>query len=161
MSHFAAYIAAMAGTKGVNPKAIGERSEGQIIARLLHAGKTVLKPYGDNQRYDLVLDEGDTFVRVQCKTGRLRKGAVEFATCSSYAHRGHGGRDYRGQADVFAVYCPDNEKTYLVPVEAVGVSKCRLRVETSRNGQRDGVRSAVDYEVRWLRGLDSNQRPID
>jgi hypothetical protein len=137
----------VAGTRGVNPKAIGERSEGQIISCLLRAGKTVLKPFGDNLRYDLVLEEGDRFVRVQCKTGRLRSGAVTFPTCSTYAHRGHGRRDYRGQADVFAVYCPETDRCYLVPVDGVGSTICVLRVEKSRNGQTKNVRLAADFEL--------------
>lgn len=145
----------------MNPKLLGEKSEARIIAALLHHDLRVLKPFGDSQRYDLVIDHDGRFVRVQCKTGRIIRGAIEFPTCSSYRHRGLGVKDYRGQADLFAVYCPDNGTTYLVPVDAVGVSKCRLRVEASRNGQSDGVRPAVDYEVRWLRGLDSNQRPVD
>jgi hypothetical protein len=144
----------MAGKKGVNPKAIGERSEGQIISVLLRLGKTVLKPFGDNQRYDLVIDEGDRFVKVQCKTGRLRQGAVTFATCSSYAHRGLGRRDYRGQADIFAVYCPETDTCYVVPVDAVGEKGCSLRVQKSRNGQAKKVRLAADFELAPRVGLE-------
>src|SRR6185295_6493361 len=144
----------MAGMKGINPKAIGERSEGQIMSRLLRTGRTVLKPFGDNQRYDLVIDEGDRFVRVQCKTGRLRDGAVRFATCSSYAHRGLGRRDYRGQADVFAVYCPGTDRCYLVPVDAVGEKGCSLRVNKSRNGQAKNIRLAADFELAPAPGLE-------
>lgn len=40
-----------------------------ILARLVQAGKMVLVPFGENQRYDLLIDEGDVFVRVQCKDG--------------------------------------------------------------------------------------------
>lgn len=133
--------------RGVNPKAIGEKSEGQVISRLLRAGKTVLKPFGDNQRYDLVIDEGDRFVKVQCKTGRLRNGAVAFPTCSTYAHRGHGRLHYRGQVDVFAVYCPETDGCYLIPVDAVGTTRCALRVTKSRNGQAKNVRLAADFEL--------------
>src|SRR5882672_4501240 len=120
----------------MNPKLTGEKSEARIIAELLWDDDdlTVLKPYGDSRRYDLVIERDGRFLRVQCKTGRLIRGAVEFPTCSSYAHRGLGRRDYRGQADVFAIYCPDNAKTYVVPVSDVGVHKCRLRVDTSKNG---------------------------
>jgi hypothetical protein len=149
----------MAGMKGGNPKAIGERSEAHIVARLLDAGKSVLKPHGDNRRYDLVLDEGDRFVRVQCKTGRLRNGTVAFSTCSSYVHRGLGRKDYRGQADVFAVYCPDNDKAYMVPVDVVGLRTCHLRIDASKNGQHEGVRSAMDYEVRSLQAPQKEGPP--
>ena len=131
----------------MNPKLVGERSEASIILALLRHDVPVLKPFGDSQRYDLVIERGGQFLRVQCKTGRLVNGAVMFPTCSSYRHRGLGSKNYRGQADLFAVYCPDNEKTYLVPVDTAGIRSCRLRVDVSRNGQREGVRPAIDYEV--------------
>lgn len=143
----------------MNPKLLGEKSEARIIAALLQQDLPVLKPFGDSQRYDLVTEHNGRFLRVQCKTGRLIRGAVEFPTCSSYRHRGHGTKDYRGQADFFAVYCPDNDQTYLVPVEVVGRCKCRLRVEASRNGQRNGVRPAVDYAVSSLREPDIAGQP--
>lgn len=128
-----------------NPKAVGERSEGMVLAALLRAGKVVLQPFGDNQRYDLMIDEGDTFSRVQCKTGRLKDGAIFFDACSSQAHRGKGKQDYRGQADVFGVYFPDNDSVYLVPVGEVGRTCGMLRLEPSKNGQQRGVRLASAY----------------
>ena len=129
-----------------SPKVKGDRSEGLILAAFLEAGKVVLTPFGDNQRYDLVIDEAGTFIRIQCKTGRLRKGAVEFNACSTHEHRGHGSRDYRGQADIFGVYCPDTDKIYLVPVTDVPKSRGSLRVSASRNNQTKGVRTADQYE---------------
>lgn len=58
-----------------HPKLIGDASTAMVLARLVQTGKLVLLPFSENQRYDLVIDEGDRFVRVQCKTGRLRQGA--------------------------------------------------------------------------------------
>ena len=43
-------------------------------------GYAILVPFGENTRYDLVIDDGRQMRRVQCKTGRLRDGAVVFAT---------------------------------------------------------------------------------
>ena len=143
-----------AGTKhDIHPKLVGDQTEAMVIARLVQAGKCVLLPFGENQRYDLVLDEGDRFVRVQCKTGRVRNGAIRFNTCSSsYHHPSNQGmkfyqHNYVGQADLFGVYCPDNDRVYLVPVADVGVRQGFLRVDASRNNQSAGVRWARDYEV--------------
>jgi len=130
-----------------DPKTIGERSEGMILAALLRAGKVVLSPFGDNQRYDLVVDEDGTFIRIQCKTGRVKDGALEFVTCSSQAHRGKGTQNYRGQADLFGVYSPDLDKVYLVPVGEVGTRQANLRLRPPRNGQVKNVRMAQDYEI--------------
>ncbi|HIE00663.1 MAG TPA: hypothetical protein EYP59_10300 [Thiotrichaceae bacterium] len=40
-----------------NPKQIGERTEGKILSCLLDHEKMVLLPFGDNLRYDLVVEE--------------------------------------------------------------------------------------------------------
>jgi hypothetical protein len=125
-----------------NPKAVGERSEAQVIAKLLQAGKVVLTPFGDSQRYDLVVEEDGSFIRVQCKTARKEKGSLVFSCCSTNWNKGTR-RDYRGQADLFAVYSPDTEAVYLVPVQEVGVKAASLRVDPSH--QRKNIRWASDY----------------
>jgi len=130
-----------------DPKSIGERSEAQVVSALLKHGKVILTPFGDNQRYDMVVDEGGRFYRIQCKTGRIHRGAVEFPTCSSQSHRGRGKQDYRGQIEFFAVYCPDNDVVYVVPVEDVTTTLGVLRIEPPKNGQVKGVRLASRYEL--------------
>lgn len=102
-----------------NSKDIGENSEAQVLAALLKKGKTVLKPFGDNQRYDLVIDENGEFIRIQCKTGRYILGCIVFDTCSSAYHRGGKKKHYRGDADLFGVYCSKTDKVYIIPVEDV------------------------------------------
>lgn len=131
-----------------SPKLVGERSEAIILARLLLAGKVVLQPFGDSQRYDLVTEENGVFTRIQCKTGRVRKGVVEFNTCSSHYHRGKGWKDYIGQADVFGVYVPELDRVYMVPVTAVPTQGAFLRLEPPKNGQTQGIRFAADYEFK-------------
>lgn len=48
---------------GVNTKAIGEISEAVILAEFLRAGFPVLFPFGDNQRYDMVVEANGGFLR--------------------------------------------------------------------------------------------------
>lgn len=131
-----------------NPKAVGELSEMAVALHLMRAGYDVARPFGDNARYDLIIDDGGRLLRVQVKTGRLGAGTIQFATSSSQLHRGRGRQHYRGTCDLFAVYCPDLEAVYLVPVDDVGAVECRLRLDPPRNGQERGVRWARDYELR-------------
>jgi hypothetical protein len=95
-----------------HPKTIGDRTMLAVMLALHDAGYTVLLPVGENTRYDLVIDDGTSLTRVQCKTGRLRRGAVRFSTCSSYGHHRRSSptrRDYRGDIDWFAVHCSETE----------------------------------------------------
>ena len=138
-----------------NHKAIGEISEAYIIARLIEIGYEVLIPYGDNLRYDLVIEDANGKLwRVQCKTGWMghNNSYIEFATASSYYHTRAGRtnysqRDYQGQIDYFAVYCATTGKIYFVPIENVGKTRAMLRLQPTKNNQEKGVRWAKDYEL--------------
>ena len=108
-------------------------------------------PFGENTRSDLIIDDGKELQRVQCKTGRLRNGSVVFSTASTYGHHPNPKvirRTYAGDIDFFAVYCPDNERVYLVPIDDVP-TRCQamLRVTPARNGQWKNVRPAAVYDI--------------
>ncbi len=133
-------------------KTTGDKSEAAIIARLVELDYEVLQPFGDNSRYDLVIEDADgQFWRVQCKTGWIdeEQGVIKFATASSYNHtmKNKGWKHYRGQIDYFAVYCPEIRKTYLISVDEVGVTQANLRLTPPKNGQEKNVRWAKDYEI--------------
>lgn len=130
----------------MNSKSLGDISEAMIVAAFLRAGVPVLRPVGDNLRYDLVIELDGVFKRVQCKTAQYKDGGLAFATCSSYNHRNRPRRNYRGEADLFAVYAPHTDKVYVIPVDEVGVDECRLRVDPLRQSRRT-TRWAKDYEI--------------
>ena len=128
----------------------GELSEFEIATALMRAGKRVLRPLSAGLRYDLAIDSGDgTVVRVQCKTGVLRNGVISFRVCNADARR-PGGVPYQGQVEAFGVYCPQNGRTYLVPMHAVvtNSSTAKLRLQPARNGQKRRVRLADSFEIR-------------
>ena len=129
-----------------HPVDVGQRSEAAILAQLVKRGCRVLLPFGVNHRYDLVLDTGQGFLKVQCKTGRLRDGAIRFSAQSVQSNRVRTRtKAYVGEVDLFAVYCPDTDRVYVVPVDEVPATEMYLRVNAPRNRQRKGVRWAEDY----------------
>jgi PD-(D/E)XK nuclease superfamily protein len=130
-----------------NPTSKGKTSEAVILAALTRLGKHVLIPWGE-ERYDLALDEGGRLVRIQCKTGVLRKGCIVFKTCITDARRPLGDGGYAGQIDAFAVYCPELCMAYLVPIEALPSPFFGyLRVQPPLNGQTRCIRWARDFEL--------------
>jgi PD-(D/E)XK endonuclease len=138
-----------------HPKDIGDRSQLAIMYALVCAGYEALVPFGENTRYDLAIDEGGRLARVQCKTGRLRDGAIRFQTSSSYGHHRNPKaikRHYLGEVDFFAVFCPETGGIYLIPIGDVpNRSNAYLRVDAPRNNQRERVRFAADYEIGRVR----------
>ena len=108
----------------------------------------MLVPFGDNSRYDLVVEQDGKFTRIQCKTGKLKRGAIVFAVASSQYHRGGKRRSYRGQVDAFGVFCPDNAKTYIIPIDDLPiVREGKLRLASPKNSQVKGIRWATQYEI--------------
>ena len=143
----------------MNTKAIGEISEAVILAEFLRAGFPVLLPFGDNQRYDMVVEADGGFLRVQCKTARrIHGGAV---LCFS-AHSGVWGvgdrsvsrrQPYRGDVDLFAVYSPDTRQVYVLEVDQVPVTDVWMRLEPARNNQRARIRHAEEHTLEaWRPG---------
>jgi PD-(D/E)XK endonuclease len=138
-----------------NKKALGERSQAIIMYKLLEAGYNVLTPYGDNTRYDLVIEDADgQFWRVQCKTGWLDKEGtvIRFAVASLNYHTKagkttHGRKDYQGEVDYFTVFSPDTEKVYLIPISHTGKTEMMLRLVPAKNSNGYGVKMAADYEL--------------
>jgi hypothetical protein len=115
-----------------HPTAIGDRTTLAVMLALQEAGYAILVPFGENTRYDLVTDNGGEFRRIQCKTGRLRDGAIGFKACSTYAHHPNPKltrRHYLGEIDYVGVYCPETGGVYLVPIEDAELqTQCSLRI---------------------------------
>lgn len=131
----------------------GDVSEGAIFGALLELGCHVLVPFGQAQPYDLMVDRvGAGVVRIQCKTGWERDGCVLFNSCST--DHGRGRQDYRGRADLFAVYFPPTRQVYIVPVEDAATRMTTLRLRPPANRQSARVRHAEDHELaRWAHAL--------
>ena len=133
-----------------HPKDEGDRSTLAIIPALHSWGPTVLLPFGENTRYDLVADDRGRLTRVQCKTGRLIDGSVVFRTSSSYMHHAKPKtptRTCRRNRPIRGLLLRVGS-VYLVPVEDVTTEHyASLRVEAPRNGQAKKVRFASTYEI--------------
>jgi hypothetical protein len=129
----------------MNTTAKGIQTEAVLLQKLTAAGYTVLIPFGGGVSYDLVYEDNGEFVRVQCKTGRYRKGAVVFNTSTKARDGSVSG--YTGKADVFGVWCEELNQTYLVPIGDVSSVEGRLRVTVPKNNQQKGIHLATKYRL--------------
>lgn len=124
----------------------GDITTAIVMVRLLSRGYVVLQPWGVSHRYDLVIDDNGKFSRVQCKTGRLKPGVVEFNSSNTYWY-GKSRHNYKGQIEYFGVHSFDLNKTYLVPVGIASETVTKIRVEPTKNGQTKGIIWASSYEI--------------
>lgn len=132
----------------VNTKHVGTITEMALALCFSKQGFTVSLPWGENSPYDLVVDTGSRFVRVQCKTGRYVAGSIQFyvgSVCYSKETKTFARRvPVFARFDAYGIYCPDLDKSYLVPVESCR-SMMRLRVDASVNGAPQ--RWAKDFDL--------------
>src|SRR5579864_8815593 len=129
-----------------NTKRKGDISELRVMLALVAAGYRVAIPFGEDQRYELIIEKDNVLSRVQVKTGRLRKGVVLFNCFSSHTHRGGAAcRMYTGEVEYFGVYCPDTDSVYLLPLADIAVQRGTLRVVPAKHGQTKKMRWANDF----------------
>ncbi|WP_440010345.1 group I intron-associated PD-(D/E)XK endonuclease [Halomicrococcus sp. SG-WS-1] len=138
----------------VHPKERGQRSEAAIVFELVRRGLTVLEPFGDNERYDLAVEAAGEFYRIQVKTGRLENGCVRFETRSSGTlTRKIEKEGYDGEIDVFAVYSPELEDGFVVPIAAAPTTTMGLRVEEPEKPSPN-TNWATDYRIDdWVESI--------
>ena len=128
-----------------NTKQTGDETEAQIIAALIEYGYSVSIPFGDNDRYDLIVDGESGLRRVQCKTGWIEDDVVRFKTASKTTVDGSVTlTDYDGDIDAFAVRCKDTDELYWVPFEAAGRKNTYLRL-TEPEIDHPSVKRAETY----------------
>jgi hypothetical protein len=117
-------------------------------------------PFGDNQRYDLIIDLDGVFASVQCKTAwtNRKTGSLDFNTTSTSKHPGLR-RVYQGEVDLFAVFSPDTGRVYVLLVSSAASTQVSLRVHPARNGQSKRIRMATEcvLTLERLRALISSK----
>lgn len=129
-----------------NTKDRGDETEAKIIHELISRGYSVSTPFGDNDKYDVILDDDRTLYRVQCKTGWLEDECVRFKTASKTTVDGEVSRvDYEGEIEAFAVRCRDTGQLYWIPEEDAGQKNTYLRV-VEPEIDHPSVNLAEEYE---------------
>jgi hypothetical protein len=133
----------------MNTKRIGNIAEAAVLRACVQHEWPTLTPYGDVEPYDLVIDRGNGFERVQVKNGRLRNGVIIW---NAYSTSGRTANQetttYDGKVDLFGVYCADTDEVYLVPIADQTSLKGNLRVTPTGNGQQAHIKWAHEYLVR-------------
>jgi hypothetical protein len=126
-------------------KQVGNITEVEVTLAFLKLGYTVLQPYGDCNRYDLVVEINNAFYRIQCKAASQATDSYFVFNCRS-THKSGGKiihhKYSKDEIDFFATCYNDN--VYLVPVELCGAQK-KLRLLKPKNCQEQNISYAKDF----------------
>ena len=147
----------------ISPKQKGLNTELHCISYFSDCGFLVSVPYGDNGRYDLIVDVNGHLLRVQVKSasptvdnsGKIS--GIKFSCKSQRINTKESKtkRYSKDEIDYFATYW--NYQVYVVPVEETSSSKY-LRFYSSLNNQDylgcvlDGVEHTATLDVSNLTG---------
>lgn len=131
-----------------NSKTLGDETEVIILQELTTSGYSVSIPFGDNDPYDLIVDDDGDLYRVQCKTGwHTDARTIRFNTHSQTTRDGeYHESTYNEVIDAFAIRVPDQETIYWVDIEDAAEKKMVLRYEAEID--HPSINWAREYEFR-------------
>ena len=141
------------GIKMKNTKQVGNLTELQCATRLYELGCAVSIPFGNSEKYDLIIDVNGKLYKVQCKhsseyydtTGELEY--IKFKT-TWQSHNANSWAQFKyteNEVDFFATFY--NGECYLIPQNECSTEK-RLRIKPPKNGQTKGVAFLKDYKAK-------------
>jgi PD-(D/E)XK endonuclease len=126
----------------------GLQAELYVAHLLVRHGFTVLMPYGEDVRYDLVSEKNGVFKRIQVKHVTPRGGVLEVQLRSSNNYQVI--RYTPADVDVVAAFNPEDCKVYFIPLSEILNRNClKLRLTGCKNNQRRRVVWAADFESRF------------
>lgn len=135
----------------------GQLAETAVLNRFVELGYEVLIPWGNYYAYDLAYvqpgksglleSKPPELIRVQVKLARMSADGnyFEFHTSTK-----NGGKrmSYGGKIELFAVYCVETGKVYVVWVDQAPKMKMILRLSKVQVGEeRKYIKWAKDYEL--------------
>lgn len=132
-----------------NTKHEGSLVELQCITYLFSLGYDISIPFGDNSRYDFVIDINNKLYRVQCKKSHLEEeGVYKFNCCNVGANAsGYYKKVYtEEQIDFYSTFVEG--KCYLVPIQETSKRSKTLRFVPPKNNQIKGITFASEYEAK-------------
>ena len=130
----------------LSTKAKGAQTELECITYLHGLGYDISIPWGDNARYDFVLDVNHKLYKIQCKTSSLQEEGVYKFKCNSTYVNAQGNRNENYTAEEVDFFCTFIEgKCYLIPYSETSKREKVMRFVKPKNGQIKGITFAQDY----------------
>jgi len=134
----------------MNTKQKGDIAESKFISLLIEKGYNVSVPFGDNTKYDVVVEnENKELEKVQVKHGNHCGDIIKFNLESETSTNGKRNRvSYtKDEVDWFGVYVPETDRYYRIPFEDTPKTEMWLRLKPPKNNQIERVNLARDYEL--------------
>lgn len=131
----------------MNTKRKGNIAESAISNEFIRNNIPVLLPFGDNEKYDLVIEINGKFKSVQIKYATVINGCIKADARHRIGAKRIKYESYNGKVDIIAVWCEELGKAFLLTLSDFTKNTINLRiVEPKNNSCVTTVRWAKDYE---------------
>jgi len=125
-------------------KQIACEAELRFAAEFVRGGYKVFIPTSEDGSIDLVIHKDMIFRKVQVKSTKIENGAltVKLRSTNNWSNRKYTKND----VDIIGVYDYENKVGYLLEMKDFdGMSVVMIRVNSTKNNQKEGVRLAEKY----------------
>ena len=130
----------------------GNVTEMECMLAFMKLGYQVSIPFGEDSRYDFVVDINDKLYKIQCKTcSEVTENeqvlAVKFKTVRQSGSKATNWTRIKYEENEIDYFATSYQGIcYLVPVKECSIEKT-LRIIPPRNGQIKGISFLKDYEL--------------
>lgn len=132
----------------MNTKSKGNIGEIKIASEFIKWGCFVSFPFGDNARYDLVVDINGELKKVQVKYVDVKDADAYKCPCvSSKNHTTNKKLDiYKNDVDFICFYITEIDTCVIFPIKFIGDKKSiNLRIDSAKNKQTKGIHFVKDH----------------
>ena len=128
----------------------GLTTELKCIEKFIEYGFIVSIPYGNNSRYDLLLDCGNSkYIRIQCKTAHLNEnGSYTINTANSVSTMTKRTVKHYDSTQIDFIASIIEEQLVIIPVNLISNSKSKIfRTELPKFGAKSSCNLIQDFTV--------------
>lgn len=119
------------------------------MQKFIELGYIVSIPYGNNSRYDLLVDNGKTIWRIQCKTASLNdNGSYTVQTCNKVSTTTQRKTKHYTKEQIDFIASIIENQVVIIPVELIENSTCKsFRVELPKYGTKSNCNLIKDFTI--------------
>jgi len=126
-------------------------AESAVVTELLARGYNVLRPVGDRLAYDLIVEDGGGFVKIQVKSAWFNKAKrlymVDVRRTKTNRRRMVRDRYSSQDFDIAIIYLQDRKVYYIMPVEIFNRYASSLSIVEDQKRQR--LPRSYEFRERW------------
>jgi len=133
----------------MNGKELGDYAELQFQMLAFKKGFIISKPFGENSKYDFIIDSQGILARVQVRATNTETGNGIYRISTNHAR----GKKYtKNEVDYVVGYIVPKDVWYIFPIDTIkGLSSLRIRPDDEND-------QYIEYKDKWYFSVAENSK---